>query len=77
MSGDVEAARKLIVKEEDSRTENLTDSDNDQDQQEVQLRLADRHMTYVKETHKSPATLCIVIQVMERMLIKKDSSLIQ
>lgn len=33
--GDTEAARKLIVKEEDARTENVTDSENEQDQQEV------------------------------------------
>ncbi|XP_069939554.1 THO complex subunit 5 homolog B isoform X2 [Cherax quadricarinatus] len=35
--GDVDAAKKLIAKEEDSRTENLSESDNDQDQQEENL----------------------------------------
>ncbi|XP_069163548.1 THO complex subunit 5 homolog B [Procambarus clarkii] len=35
--GDVDAAKKLIVKEEDSRTENLSESENDQDQQEENL----------------------------------------
>lgn len=33
--GDVDAAKKLIAKEEDTRTENLSESDNDQDQPEV------------------------------------------
>ncbi|ROT63820.1 THO complex subunit 5-like protein [Penaeus vannamei] len=37
VNGDVEAAKKLITKEEDARTENFSDSENDQDQQEENL----------------------------------------
>lgn len=33
--GDIDAAKKLIAKDEDSRTENLSESENEQDQQEV------------------------------------------
>ncbi|KAG0724310.1 THO complex subunit 5 [Chionoecetes opilio] len=35
--GDIEAARKLITKEEEPRTDTYSDSDNDQDQQEENL----------------------------------------
>ncbi|KAK4314017.1 hypothetical protein Pmani_014680 [Petrolisthes manimaculis] len=35
--GDIDAAKKLIAKEEDPRTENLSESDNEQDQQEENL----------------------------------------
>lgn len=37
VNGDVEAAKKLITKEEDARIENFSDSENDQDQQEVRI----------------------------------------
>lgn len=35
VSGDMEAARKLIMKEEEPRPDIYSESDNDQDQQEV------------------------------------------
>lgn len=36
--GDMEAARKLIAKEEEPRADNYSESDNDQDQQEVRAK---------------------------------------
>lgn len=38
--GDIDAAKKLIAKDEDSRTENLSESENEQDQQEVSSSLS-------------------------------------